>query len=132
MSNNLIESYSIFKKAYEKLKEFIATDNSSEKDRAAIIHAYEYTFELWWKALQRYLQDYETISEYGPGATIRNAFEFGIISDGQRYMDMLRDRNLIAHTYKENVSKEIHERIVNEHIKTLDNFIEEFDKKIIN
>ena len=104
MSNNLSESYTTFKKAYEKLREFINTDNKSEKDRAAIIHAYEYTFELWWKALQRYLQDYETVTEFGPGATIRNAFQFGIIDDGQDYMDMLRDRNLIAHTYKENIA----------------------------
>ena len=91
MPNNLKESYETFKKAYEKLKEFIETDNQSEKDRAAIIHAYEYTFELFWKALQRYLQDFETVSETGPGATIRNAFQFGLIDDGQDYMDMLRD-----------------------------------------
>lgn len=131
MSNNLIESYESFKKAYEKLSEFINTDNGTEKDRAAIIHAYEYTFELWWKSLQRYLQDYETISEYGPGSTIRNATQYGILEDGTAYMDMLRDRNLISHTYKENVAIEIHERITNEHIKTLTKFIERFDKKII-
>jgi nucleotidyltransferase substrate binding protein (TIGR01987 family) len=131
MPNNLKESYETFKKAYEKLKEFIETDNQSEKDRAAIIHAYEYTFELFWKALQRYLQDFETVSETGPGATIRNAFQFGLIDDGQDYMDMLRDRNLIAHTYKENISIDIHDRIVNTHINTLEAFIKEFDKKII-
>lgn len=130
MPNNLIESYQTFKKAYLKLKEFIESDNGTEKDRAAIIHAYEYTFELWWKALQRYLQDYETVSESGPGSTIRNAFQFGLISDGQSYMDMLRDRNLIAHTYKENIAIEIHERIVNIHIDTLKNFIDKFDNKI--
>lgn len=131
MSNNLSESYTTFKKAYEKLREFINTDNKSEKDRAAIIHAYEYTFELWWKALQRYLQDYETVTEFGPGATIRNAFQFGIIDDGQDYMDMLRDRNLIAHTYKENIAIEIHDRIVNTHINTLEKFIKKFDNKIL-
>ena len=131
MSNNLIESYEMFKKAFYKLKEFIDTDNGSEKDRAAIIHAYEYTFELWWKALQKYLQQYETVTEHGPGATIRNAFQFGIIEDGEDYMDLLRDRNLIAHTYKENIAIEIHDRIVEKHIKTLSNFIEKFDKKII-
>lgn len=100
MPNNLIQSYEVFINAHKKLTEFIETDNNSEKDRAAIIHAYEYTFELWWKFLQRYLQDYETVTEYGPGATIRNAFQFGIIEEGQKYMDMLRDRNLISHTYK--------------------------------
>ncbi len=49
----------------------------------------------------------------------------------QKYMDMLRDRNLIAHTYKENIAIDIHDRIINNHIKTLNNFIEEFDKKIL-
>lgn len=130
MPNNLIESYETFKKAFSKLKEFIKTDNGTEKDRAAIIHAYEYTFELWWKALQKYLQDFETVTEFGPGSTIRNAFQYGIIEDGQKYMDLLRDRNLIAHTYKENVSIEIHARIVKEHIKTLEEFEIQFDKKI--
>lgn len=131
MPNNLIESYETFKKAYQKLKEFIDTDNGTEKDRAAIIHAYEYTFELWWKALQRYLQDYETVTEFGPGATIRNAFQYGIIEEGQDYMDLLRDRNLISHTYKENIAIEIHERIVKKHINILSKFIEQFDNKII-
>ena len=100
MPNNLIQSYQTFKKAYEKLKEFIQTDNFSEKDQAAIIHAYEYTFELWWEFLQRYLENTETLTECGPGSTIRNAFQYGILDDSQKYMDMLRDRNLIANTYK--------------------------------
>jgi len=131
MPNNLIESYETFKKAFLKLKEFVDTDNGSEKDQAAIIHAFEYTFELWWKALQRYLQDMETIAEHGPGSTIRNAFNFGVLNEGQEYMDMLRDRNLIAHTYKEETAKDIYNNITNNHIYTLDKFIEIFDKKIM-
>ena len=130
MPNNLIQSYETFLKAYKKLSEFIETDNGTEKDRAAIIHAYEYTFELWWKFLQRYLEDCETISEHGPGATIRNAFQFGILEEGQPYMEMLRDRNSIAHTYKEDISKEIHQRIIHEHLETLKDFVEIFNKKI--
>lgn len=131
MPNNLIQSYEIFLKAYKKLSEFIETDDGTEKDTAAIIHAYEYTFELWWKFLQRYLEDYETVTEHGPGATIRNAFQFGILEEGQPYMDMLRDRNLIAHTYKEDVAKEIHQRIVERHYQTLKDFVEAFNNKII-
>ena len=131
MPNNLSESYETFKKAFSKLKEFIETDNGSEKDKAAIIHAYEYTFELWWKSLQRYLQDFETITEFGPGSTIRNAFQYGLIEDGQDYMDLLKDRNLIAHTYKENIATEIYQRILEKHICTLEKFIKNFDKRIV-
>ena len=37
----------------------------------------------------------------------------------------------IAHTYKENVAIEIHDRIVEKLIKTLSKFIEKFDKNIM-
>lgn len=131
MPNNLIQSHEMFVKAYKKLAEFVETDNGTEKDRAAIIHAYEYTFELWWKFLQKYLENNETLTEHGPGATIRNAFHFGILEEGQPYMDMLRDRNLIAHTYKEDIAIEIHGRIVCNHIKTLQEFVEKFNEKVI-
>ena len=93
--------------------------------------AYEYTFELWWKSLQRYLQDFETVTEFGPGSTIRNAFQYGLIEEGQDYMNLLKDRNLIAHTYKENIATEIYERIVNKHMNILEKFIKEFDKRIV-
>ena len=131
MPNNLIESYASFKKAYQKLVEFTKADDGSEMNQAAIIHAYEYTFELWWKTLQRYLQDFETVSEFGPGATIRNAFQYGLIEEGQNYMDLLKDRNLIAYVYKENIALEIYQRIVSKHIHTLQKFIEKFDTKIL-
>lgn len=56
MPNNLIESYASFKKAYQKLKEFTEADDGSEMHRGAIINAFQYTFELWWKTLQKYMR----------------------------------------------------------------------------
>ena len=50
--------YQTFQKAYFKLKEFIDTDNKTEISQMAIIHAYEYTFELWWRAVQKHLEYY--------------------------------------------------------------------------
>lgn len=130
MPNNLVESYTTFKRAYAKLKEFIETDDKTEVSQAAIIHAFEYTFELWWKALQRYVEYIGTVGEYGPSATIKNAFQYNLLEDGQMWMDMLRDRNLTAHTYKEDIAKDIYERIISIHIKALDKFVEDFDNKI--
>lgn len=127
MSNNLIQSYETFKNAYLKLEQFITQDNNSEIARAGILHAFEFTFELWWKYLQRYLESMYVLEEHGPSSVIRVAFQNGLIKDGQAYMDMLRDRNLIAHTYKENMAEEIYLRIKNEHINTLRNFVEKFN-----
>lgn len=128
--DNVIQSYENFKKAFNKLKEFVDTDNGSEKDRGAIINAYQYTFELFWKTLQKYLQQQELLDELGPGSVIRTAFQYNIIQDGETYMYMLKDRNLVTYTYKEDVAEEIHNRIKEEYITELEKFIEYFDKKI--
>lgn len=130
MPSNIIESYNAFKKAFLKLKEFVETDNGSEKDRGAIINAYQYTFELFWKTLQKYMQQQEMLDEQGPGSVIRTAFQYNIIDNGPLYMSMLKDRNLVTHTYKEDVAEEIHCRIREEYIDELENFIKYFDKKI--
>ena len=130
MPNNLMESYETFKKAYQKLDEFIETDNGSEKDRGAIINAFQYTFELFWKTLQKYMQQMEMLDEMGPGSTIRTAFQYNIINDGPKYMSMLKDRNLITHTYKEDIAEDIYLNIKNDYLELLENFIESFDKRM--
>ena len=132
MPNNLIESYETFKKAFFKLREFVETDNGSEKDRGAIINAYQYTFELLWKTLQKYMQQQEMLDELGPGSVIRTAFQYQIIDNGPKYMDMLKDRNLITHTYKEDVAEDIYLNIKNEYIEIFEEFIENFDKRMKN
>ena len=131
MPNNLIESYETFKRAFLKLKEFVDTDNGTEKDRSAIINAYQYTFELFWKTLQKYMRQQEILDELGPSSVIRTAFQYEIIDNGPQYMQMLKDRNLITHTYKEDVAEDIYLNIKNEYIEILEDFIESFDKKIM-
>lgn len=131
MPNNIIESYETFKKAYAKLKEFVDTDNGSEKDRGAIINAYQYTFELLWKILQKYMLGLEMLDELEPGNVIRTAFQYNIIDNGSIYMSMLKNRNLITHTYKEDIAEEIYTHIKEEYMEELENFIENFDNKIV-
>ena len=49
-----------------------------------------------------------------PRSVIRQAFQSGIIGDGETWLDMLTDRNLSSHTYDaarvEAVLKNIHDR----------------------
>lgn len=130
MSKNWIESHETFKKAYSKLKEFVETDNGSEKDRSAIINAFQYTFELWWKTLQKYMQEQQLLEELGPAATIRGAFHYQFIDDGEAFMTMLKDRNLITHTYKEDVAIDIYTNIKEKYVELLEEFIQDYDKKI--
>lgn len=128
MPESLKQSYENLHKAYLKLQQFLKEDNNTELARAGIVHAYEFTFELFWKFLQKYLEHLGILEEHGPNAVIKTGFQNGYLEEGQDYMDMLRDRNLIAHTYKEEMTQEIYTRIKNNHIDTLTKFIEKFEK----
>ena len=58
------------------------------------------TFELSWKTMKDYLS-HNGIDVSLPREVIKQAFAYNIISDGQAWIDMLEERNLMAHTYNE-------------------------------
>jgi len=89
--------------AYLRLQEAIAANQQAPDNRLiqmALIKAFEMTFELSWKTIKDYLK-YNGIDVKLPREIIKQAFATDIITDGQMWMDMLEDRNLMAHTYDE-------------------------------
>ena len=127
MPDRVKQMYDTFIQAYTKLAEYVQQDDGSEQHMLAIIHSFEYTFELWWKMLQRYLEVEMSLQEYGPNNIIKNAFKYRVIEDGELWMNMLKDRNLIAHSYKEEEAINIKQRIKSMYVKEFNKFIEEFN-----
>ncbi len=82
----------------EPVERGVATLSDLEKE--GMIQRFEYVFELAWKTLKDYL-DYEgrTFSPVTPRSVIKEAFAAQILSDGQVWIDMLDQRNLLSHTY---------------------------------
>ena len=78
--------------------ELAAQDPDSDVIRMAVIKAYEFSFELSWKTLRDYLS-YNGIDARLPREVIKQAFATGLLTDGQLWIDMLEERNLMAHTY---------------------------------
>jgi len=88
-------------RAYKRLRSMLdlaAQDPESDVIRMAVIKAYEFTFELSWKTLKDYLS-YNGIDARLPREVIKQAFANGLLIDGQLWIDMLEERNLMAHTY---------------------------------
>jgi len=89
--------------AYRRLQQAVQA-NGQEPDneliQMALIKAFEMTFELSWKTMKDYLK-YNGIDVKLPREIIKQAFANDIIIDGQLWIDMLEDRNLMAHTYVE-------------------------------
>ncbi len=68
--------------------------------RLALVKSFEITFELSWKTMNDYLK-YNGIDVKFPREVIKQAFANDIITDGQLWIDMLEERNLMAQPYDE-------------------------------
>lgn len=106
--NELIQSYS---DALNRLKEALAAE-PSELARDAGTQRFEFTIELAWKVIQKRLRE-EEITCKSPKQCLKEAFSFGLIKDDPLWLQMLEDRNLTVHTYKQELAKEIFERLPN-------------------
>ena len=87
-------------KALGKFELFMANDKT-EQERAGIVQAFEYCFELSWKIMKRLLDNRGQIAN-SPRETFRMAALEGFVGDPELWFDFLKKRNLIANAYNEN------------------------------
>ncbi len=72
----------------------------SQPEREGAIQRFEYTFELAWLTLKDRLEyDGVALTTVTPRNVMRQAFQAKLIADGDAWIDMLTDRNLMSHTY---------------------------------
>lgn len=109
------------KKAVARLSEGIlelqANDSSVVRD--GVIQRFEFTTELAWKATREYLMDQGFVDINSPKSVMKEAFSFGLISDDKIWIQILNDRNLTSHIYKEEIADEICNRIIKTHFQEL-------------
>jgi nucleotidyltransferase substrate binding protein (TIGR01987 family) len=55
--------------------------------------------DLSWKTLKDLLAAYECIDALLPREVLRQAFATGLVQEGQLWIDMLEQRNLMAQSY---------------------------------
>jgi nucleotidyltransferase substrate binding protein (TIGR01987 family) len=106
--NNFSKAFQQLLKAYELAK----TRQLSELENQGLIQAFEFTHELAWNTLKDYIEHIGGQSLIGSKDTTREAFQKGLIADGNVWMEMIKNRNLTSHTYNENTSKLITKNII--------------------
>lgn len=71
-----------------------------------VVKRFEFTYEMSWKALKRYL-DFLGIEAINPRSVFKEAFAQNIISDENIWLDMIEQRNISSHIYDELEIREI-------------------------
>lgn len=96
--------YDIFLDLGEALDKFahILTLNKTNHPylTEATIQIFEYTYELYWKLLKKICAS-EGIEVNSPKATLQQAYAIKLIDQEQIWLEMMENRNLTSHTYKQ-------------------------------
>ena len=100
-----------YEKSLKRFEEVIGQPKTTIT-RDAAIQRFEFTSELAWKSLQKFLREQKIICR-SPKECLAEAFKFGLIADDELWLKVLEDRNLTVHTYNEEVADEVYERLPN-------------------
>ncbi len=113
-----------FRKTLTQLKAFAALPILNDRDKAGIIQAFEFTFEQCWKSLQKRAGK-EGVETASPRQAFMFAFQNAWITKDKEaiWLKMLDDRNLTSHTYKEDVAKNVLDRILKDYITGFDTIL---------
>jgi nucleotidyltransferase substrate binding protein (TIGR01987 family) len=119
-----LQRFANYKKALARLgsvaDEKWVTD-LSDLEQEGLIQRFEYTYELAWKTLQDLLRHrgYQDIS--GPNPVILQAYQDGLIKDGDAWKLMKAARETSSHTYDSEAAGEIAESIISKYYPLLRN-----------
>jgi nucleotidyltransferase substrate binding protein (TIGR01987 family) len=118
-----------FSPAFDQLKAAVELSEQrslSNLEKQGLIQAFEFTHELAWNVMKDYF-DYQGANQIaGSRDATREAFNKGLIADGDEWMEMIRSRNQTTHTYNKKIADDISEKI----IKTYFFLFSDFSKKM--
>ncbi|MEI6679654.1 MAG: nucleotidyltransferase substrate binding protein [Mariniphaga sp.] len=124
-----IQRFYNFRKAFTQLSRFMEKKGLNEMEEQGLIQSFEYTFELAWKTLQDLLEEKAGyIDIKGPRPVLMQAFKDGYLTNGEKWMEMLKDRNRTVHTYDEEIAREIIAAITQDYYGLLTNLDQKLEQ----
>lgn len=109
------QRFSNYLKALEQLSDAVLTTHSRSLNRLekeGLIQRFEYTHKLAWKVMKDYFEHQGNTLITGSRDAIREAFQYGLITDGDSWMQTIKSHNTTSHTYDENVAEDIVKLII--------------------
>lgn len=118
MSNQDIrwqQRFENYLKAFGQLQSALSVYDASADAliKEGILQRFEFTHELAWKVMKDYLEYEGHQGVTGSRSASRLAFNLGLVTDGQVWMDMIESRNRTVHTYDERILEEEFAKVQN-------------------
>ncbi len=122
-----------YQKALKQLENAVAIAKErplSNLEQQGLIQAFEYTHELAWKTLKDFLNEQGYQDIYGSKDTSRVAFNLEILENGEVWMDMIKSRNLSSHTYNEDTTEEMTQKIIDHYFDAFKNLEQQLKRHL--
>lgn len=100
-----------FQKAIKRLEEVLKL-SKTDINRDSAIKRFEICFDLSWKEIKAFARK-KVVECQSPRDCIKTAFQLKLIAYDKKYLDMLKDRNLTAHIYKEELADLVYDNLKN-------------------
>ena len=92
--------------ALAQLTQFLREPAVTDRDRAGVIQAFEFTFEAAWKLL-KHAAEREGLDAESPKRALIAGYKLGYVRDEGLWLEMLEDRNLTSHVYHAKLAERI-------------------------
>ena len=90
-----------FDKSYQILVSILEKKELNLLDQLALVKIFEITFELFWNTLKDYILSQEVEVKF-PREVIKESIHYGLLEPSEVWLEMLENRNLMAHAYDNN------------------------------
>lgn len=122
--NNFLKAFEHFESAVKLAKK----RQLSDLEKQGLIKSFEFTHELFWKVLKDFLIEQGAQNLFGSISVTREAFNLGLINNGDLWMEMIKDRNATVYDYDEKETDKIVKNCVGKYFKELSDFKKSFTK----
>jgi nucleotidyltransferase substrate binding protein (TIGR01987 family) len=119
-----------YNKALDQLGRAVETSTQrplSELEKLGQLHIFKFTHELAWSVMKDYFVYQGNTGITGSRDATREAFQRGLIVDGEGWMAMIISRNKTSHTYQQKVADEIAGHIVGRYYPLFRDFLKKMD-----
>lgn len=130
MESKYFNRYESVCRSLENLRQSKGADMDNPFVLPATVQNFNLTFDLSWKVLKELLTQEFGITDFAAGSpreTLRTAFSVGLIHD-DRWMEMLRVRNTLAHDYDGVVAQRYFQEIVGDYFNLLEAMIRQAEQ----
>lgn len=105
-------------KAVNHLKVAIDENKQTNSDliKEGIIQRFEMTHELAWKLMKDILVEAGEQDVFGSRIVTKRAFNLGLISEGDVWMEMIESRNRTVHTYNASILETEFSKIIDQYL----------------